>query len=97
MRAVEGDPERFLKRYVEHPESHDGRYISADLFKEMFDEFAQSKEARGRYNTPVHNAAAVLSAEQFRKASVLLSKKELSKRRQMARLLVIRLLTLELR
>ncbi len=67
VRAVEGDPERFLKRYVEHPESHDGRYISADLFKEMFDEFAQSKEARGRYNTPVHNAAAVLSAEQFRK------------------------------
>ena len=42
VRAVEGDPERFLKRYVEHPESHDGRYISADLFKEMFDEFAQS-------------------------------------------------------
>ncbi|MDQ4422154.1 hypothetical protein OOT33_17225 [Sphingobium sp. DEHP117] len=67
VRAVEDDPERFLKRYVEHPESHEGRYISADLFKEMFDAFAQSKEARGRYNTPVHNAAAVLSAEQFRK------------------------------
>ena len=67
VRAVLADPERFLQRYLDHPDSHQGRYVSADLFKEMFDQFAESKEARGRYNAPVHNAAAVLSAEQFRR------------------------------
>ncbi|MBR4877702.1 MAG: zeta toxin family protein, partial [Rhodocyclaceae bacterium] len=68
IEAVERDPEQFLRAYVADERSYGGRYISADLFKEQFAQFAQSKESRNRYNTPVHNAAAVLAAEQFRRA-----------------------------
>jgi hypothetical protein len=67
IRAVESNPELFLQRYADHPDSHRGHYVSADLFKETFEQFAESREARGRYNAPVHNAAAVLSAEQFKR------------------------------
>ena len=66
-RAVETNPDRFLAEYRAHPESFGGRYICADLFKETFPQYAQSKEARNRFNNPVHNSAAVLAAEQFRR------------------------------
>ncbi len=65
--AVEADPDFFIKRYTEDPRSFGGRYIAADLFKETFEQYRQSKDARNRYNAPVHNSAAVLSAEQFRR------------------------------
>jgi hypothetical protein len=65
---VEANPERYLAAYEKLPQSFEGRYVSADLFKETFDEFSQSREARGRYNAPVHNTAAVLSAAQFDRA-----------------------------
>ncbi len=45
-----------------------GRYVNSDLMKEMFPEYSVSKEHRNRYNLPVHNAAAVLAAAQFRAA-----------------------------
>ena len=67
IEAVERDPERFLRAYVADERSYGGRFISADLFKEQFAQFAHSKESRNRYNTPVHNAAAVLAAEQYRR------------------------------
>lgn len=35
--------------------------------KEVFPVYAQSPEARNYYNTVVHNAAAVLASEQFRR------------------------------
>lgn len=66
VRAVQADPDWFIERYKSDTRSFDGRYVAADLFKEMFDEFAASKESRNRYNGPVHNSAAVLSAELFR-------------------------------
>lgn len=66
VRAVQADPSWFVDRYKADTRSFDGRYVAADLFKEMFDEFAASKESRNRYNGPVHNSAAVLSAELFR-------------------------------
>ena len=53
--------------YVADPRSFGGRYIAADLFKETFAAYAESRESRNRYNAPVHNSAAVLSAEQFRR------------------------------
>ena len=65
---VQADPEIFMRKYLELPGSLDGRYICADLFKETFAEFSASKEARDRYNGPVHNAAAVLSSEAFRRS-----------------------------
>jgi hypothetical protein len=45
-----------------------GRYVNSDLMKEMFSEYNASREHRNRYNLPVHNAAAVLAAAQFRAA-----------------------------
>ena len=68
IRAVEGNPDAFIERYKDHPDSLGGRYVCADLFKETFEQFSASPEARNRYNTPVHNAAAVLAAEQYRRA-----------------------------
>jgi hypothetical protein len=65
--AVEANPEPFLAAYQAHPSSFGGRYVCADLFKETFPEYAASPEARGRFNGVVHNAAAVLSSEQFRR------------------------------
>lgn len=65
--AVEANPEPFLAAYQRHPSSFDGRYVCADLFKETFPQYAASPEARGRFNGVVHNSAAVLSSEQFRR------------------------------
>ena len=63
--AIEADPEPFFSRYLADPQSFEGRYVCSDLFKETFPEFAASNEARGRYNNPLHNSAAVLASEQF--------------------------------
>jgi hypothetical protein len=66
--AVERDPDGFLRRYLEDPRSMGGRFVNSDLMKETFEDYRRSKETRNRYNAPVHNAAAVLAAEQFRRA-----------------------------
>ena len=63
--AIEADPEPFFARYLADPQSFEGRYVCSDLFKETFPEFSASNEARGRYNNPLHNSAAVLASEQF--------------------------------
>lgn len=65
-RAVEADPRRFIEMYKQDERSFGGRYVAADLFKETFEQYSASKEARNRYNAPVHNSAAVLSAALFR-------------------------------
>jgi fido (protein-threonine AMPylation protein) len=64
--VVQNDPDWFIERYKLDERSFGGRYVAADLFKETFDEYASSKASRNRYNAPLHNAAAVLSAELFR-------------------------------
>lgn len=67
IKRVEENPDEILKKYEQHPDSHNGRYVNSDLMKEMFPEYAESKEARARYNAVVHHSAAVLAAEQFRR------------------------------
>ena len=67
-RAVESDPEGFLAAYRAHPDTHGGRYVAADMMKEVFPEFSASREGRSTYNIPLHNSAAVLASEQFRRA-----------------------------
>ncbi len=64
---VERDPEDFLTRYVKDPRSLRGHYVNSDLMKETFEDYSASRESRNRYNTPVHNAAAVLASEQYRR------------------------------
>lgn len=66
-RAVEKDPDRFIDRYLNMEQSLGGRYVSADLFKETFEEYGASKDSRNRYNAPVHNSAAVLASEYLRR------------------------------
>ncbi|WP_198137937.1 hypothetical protein [Verminephrobacter eiseniae] len=68
IEAVPAAPERFLRACLADDRCHGGRYVSADLFKEVFAQFGASKDSRNRYDTPVHNPAAVLSSEQFRRA-----------------------------
>ena len=66
--STQSNPEQHISAYNADPRSFGGRYIAADLFKETFsDTYASSREARNVYNTPVHNSAAVLSSEQFRR------------------------------
>lgn len=65
MAQVLADPERFLTAYTRHEASFGGRYVSADLMKEMFVEFHESPDTRNRYNAAVHNAAAALSSVQY--------------------------------
>ena len=75
-RQVETDPETFLTRFVALPQSFGGRFISADLFKETFDEYRGSTERRDICNSPALNAAAVLAAEQFRRVLMLPARDE---------------------
>lgn len=62
---VKKDPGKFFEAYKADARSFEGRYVAADLFKETFSEFSASREARNRYNNPVHNSAAVLSSALF--------------------------------
>ena len=62
---VQANPDKFINQYVNDERSFNGRYVASDLFKEMFEPFAASKESRNYFNAVVHNAAAVLSSEQF--------------------------------
>ena len=73
-----GRTEKHIKRYCDDPRSFGGRYVAADLFKETFEQYAESKESRNLYNLPVHNAAAVLSAEQLRR---LVAEEDLTRNR----------------
>lgn len=66
-KSVEANPDHFIEKYKLDARSYEGRYVAADLFKETFVQFCASKDSRNRYNAPVHNSAAVLSAEQFRR------------------------------
>ena len=70
-RQVETDPEIFLTRFVALPQSFGGRFISADLFKETFDEYRGSRERREACNSSAHNAAGALATEQFRRVLML--------------------------
>jgi len=59
--------EQVLNEYALRPDTFGGRYVCADSFKELMPGFAQSRESRSALNGAVHNAAAVLSSEQFRR------------------------------
>ncbi len=70
---VQADLEGLLEAYAGLPGSFGGRYVNSDMAKELFRAYAESRETRGRYDAAVHNAAAVLAAEQFRRQIVDLS------------------------
>ena len=59
--------DQVLSEYAARPDTFGGRYVCADSFKELMPGFAQSRESRSALNGAVHNAAAVLSSEQFRR------------------------------
>lgn len=55
-----------IKKYINLPTSFNGRYINSDLFKETFDEYTKSFEARIIYSPVVHCSAACLANEFFK-------------------------------
>ena len=59
--------DQVLREYAARPDTFGGRYVCADSFKELMPGFAQSRESRSALNGAVHNAAAVLASEQFRR------------------------------
>lgn len=59
------DKEKLLKAYDNLKNSRNGQYVAADLFKELFVEFNQSRESRSDLNEVVHNSAAALSNAKF--------------------------------
>ncbi|MDR1659776.1 MAG: hypothetical protein LBR94_05480 [Desulfovibrio sp.] len=65
VNAVTANPLYFLNQYTKDPRTFEGRYINSDLMKEIFPMYRASKESRNYYNLPVHNASAVLAAQQF--------------------------------
>ena len=65
--AVASDPEPFLARYIDLPNSFQGRFVNSDMLKLTVPEYAESRAARERCNLVVHNACAVLTAEHFRR------------------------------
>ena len=68
MDAALNDTERLLSEYKADQHSFGGRYVNSDLMKERFPDFTADRESRGRYNMAVHNSAAVLASEQFKRA-----------------------------
>jgi signal recognition particle GTPase len=66
-KSVTANPDRFIEKYIKLPNSFSGKYVCSDLFKEVFPEYNSSREARGFFNTVVHNSAAVLASEQFKR------------------------------
>ncbi|PRZ44852.1 zeta toxin [Paraburkholderia fungorum] len=65
IESVRSSAEKHIAAYRSDARSFEGRYVAADLFKETFADYRASRESRNRYNTPVHNAAAVLSSALF--------------------------------
>lgn len=68
IHAAQSNSEKLLAQYRAMPDSSNGRYVSADLMKEVFQDYGKSRQARGRYNNVVHNSAAVLASAQYRVA-----------------------------
>lgn len=64
--ATQASPADFLRRYARLEQAFGGRYVCADLVKELFSDYCASKESRGRYNAAVHNSAAVLASLQLK-------------------------------
>ena len=67
MRAAREHTSELLQQYAARPDTFNGRYVAADTMKELLPGYSQSPESRNALNGAVHNSAAVLSAEQFRR------------------------------
>lgn len=67
MKVARENTNEILRDYSARPDTFGGRYVAADTMKELMPGYAQSPDARSRLNGAVHNSAAVLSAEQFRR------------------------------
>ena len=59
-------PQLLINKYKDRIDTFEGRYISSDMFKEMFDDFNKSPANRNEFNNAVHNSAASLAAEHFK-------------------------------
>ncbi len=67
MERATSQTDDVLRQYAARTDTFGGRYVCADTMKELMPGYAQSRESRNALNEAVHNASAVLSAEQFRR------------------------------
>ncbi len=67
IKLAETNTDKVLAAYAARPDTFGGRYVAADTFKELMPGFGESRASRNALNGAVHNAAAVLSSEQFRR------------------------------
>ncbi len=68
VNQVMTNTDQLIASYRDLTHAHGGRYVGADLVKELFDDYNQSREARNRYNAPIHGSAAALAGRLFEKA-----------------------------
>lgn len=60
--------EKYLKKYIKLEQSRNGNYISSDLMKLVYDNYANDIEYRRKYNLAVSNSAACLAGLAFKQA-----------------------------
>ena len=58
--------EKYIKKYIELKQSRNGNYISSDLMKLVFDNYAKDIEFRRKYNLAVSNSAACLANRAYK-------------------------------
>ena len=58
--------EKCIKKYQQLEQSRNGKYISSDLMKLVFDDYAKDIDFRKKYNLAVSNSAACLANKAFR-------------------------------
>jgi len=67
IKVAQGQTDQVLSDYAKRSDTFGGRYVCADTFKELMPGYANSPESRRELNNPVHNSAAVLASEQYRR------------------------------
>lgn len=67
IKLAETQTDKVLSAYSQRPDTFGGRYIAADTFKELMPGYRESRASRNALNGAVHNSAAVLASEQYRR------------------------------
>lgn len=67
IKLAETQTDKVLAAYAARPDTFGGRYVAADTLKELMPGYGESRASRNALNGAVHNSAAVLASEQYRR------------------------------
>lgn len=62
---VMSDVDGALAEYALNPETHGGKVVNTDLFRELSPDYAGSKEGRSKYAAAVHEPSSWMAREQY--------------------------------